>query len=459
LYAWRTQAEHALTAAFTSPASVPPITPQLERQVLTIWIAHSSVRDIQSCFQALTAQGISLSTITTILAEAEQRALHVLANTAPPSLRALALDELYANQRCGGYLNAVDVHSGAVWASAGPLAVDTDSWILLLWELQERGLLWDRLTMDGGAAARAASRAVTPELSIQADQWHILHSCGQLQGRLVRQLRTLQQQTAVVARQAARIAAGHKPRGPNPKTDVAAHAADVAVAQRLVEDVGFLMHELRRLLDVVVLDRRGVLSAVQRQEELGSLLSMWAEMVTSAPAAHQCIVEQLLTLVTSALPELLTFVAQLDRVQADLCSVLAPERQALLAWAWLRRKGLGWTVREIVAALPADWRDAARVLLMAWADAVRVSTAVERWHSILRVHLTVHRRLSSGRLALLAVWHNHRVFTRGIHKGKSPLHLSGITDAPSDWLAALGYPPTVETLSQAGAGAELALAA
>ena len=48
--------------------------------------------------------------------------------------------------------------------------------------------------------------------------------------------------------------------------------------------------------------------------------------------------------------------------------------------------------------------------------------------------------LSTGMLALLAVWHNHRVFTRGIHKGKSPLHLSGMTDAPTDWLVALGLP-------------------
>jgi hypothetical protein len=44
-------------------------------------------------------------------------------------------------------------------------------------------------------------------------------------------------------------------------------------------------------------------------------------------------------------------------------------------------------------------------------------------------------------LAWLAVWHNHRVFTRGIHTGMSQLHLSGMTAAPTDWLVALGYPP------------------
>ena len=66
---------------------------------------------------------------------------------------------------------------------------------------------------------------------------------------------------------------------------------------------------------------------------------------------------------------------------------------------------------------------------------------MERWHSILRPHLAVHRTLASGRLALLAVWHNHRVVRRGKHKGQSPLHLSGMVDAPTDWLVALGYLP------------------
>jgi len=50
------------------------------------------------------------------------------------------------------------------------------------------------------------------------------------------------------------------------------------------------------------------------------------------------------------------------------------------------------------------------------------------------------------------------VFSRGVHKGKSPLHLSGMTDAPTDWLVALGYPPREERAA-AGAAAALALAA
>jgi hypothetical protein len=79
-----------------------------------------------------------------------------------------------------------------------------------------------------------------------------------------------------------------------------------------------------------------------------------------------------------------------------------------------------------------------------------------------RPHLAVHGGLSGGMLALLAVWHNHRVFTRGVHKGSSPLQLSGISDAPTDWLVALGYPPDQLATSSSGAAvssAPLAMAA
>lgn len=459
LYAWRNVAEHALSAAFTPAAPPLALTPSVERQVLTLWVAHSSERDIQQCFQTLTAQGISLTTIVAILAEAERRALHWLATHAPSSVRALALDEIYANDRRGAYLNVVDVHSGAVWASLGPVAVDTESWILVLWDLQAHGVRWDRLVMDGGAAARAACRSVCPLISLQGDQWHILHSCAQLQARLDRQVHEMRERSAVVVRQAARLAAGLRPKGRNPQTDVAAHAASITRTQRVAQAVRYLRQELCRLVDVVVVDRRGVLSEAQRQADLECLLALVDEVAESAEAPQQAIVRQMQALLTETLGELLTFVPQLDQVQQALAAVLPADAQALLAWAWLRRRELRWSRQDMLAAIPEEWRAAARILLAAWDDAVRVSSAVERWHSILRPHLAVHRRLSSGMLALLAVWHNHRVFRRGVHTGKSPLHLSGMEDAPSDWLVALGYPPPQEARAPADAATDVALAA
>ena len=60
---------------------------------------------------------------------------------------------------------------------------------------------------------------------------------------------------------------------------------------------------------------------------------------------------------------------------------------------------------------------------------------------MLRPHLAVHRTLSHGLLALLAVAYNHRVAERGLHTGTSPLQRSGCSDVPTDWLTVLGYAP------------------
>ena len=83
----------------------------------------------------------------------------------------------------------------------------------------------------GGKAIGEAVGTVATEQSHQRDVWHVLHLCQQVQGRLDRQVTSLQGQTSTVARQAARVAAGKPPRGRHPQSDVAAHAVQVAQAQ------------------------------------------------------------------------------------------------------------------------------------------------------------------------------------------------------------------------------------
>lgn len=458
LYLWRDQAAAALRSAFAPPAE-PELLSTPPRQLLTLWINHVSARGIQATLHEFARAGVSLETITAVLHEAGHRAITWMQTHQPASVRALALDEIYANDRRGAYLNVVDVHSGAVWASEGPLPVDTESWMLVLWELQARGLRWERVVLDGGGAMHSACTSLTPTIPLQGDIWHELHSYGHVLSRLERVVTHLHQRSPAVARQAARVAAGKRPLGRKPKSDVATHAHEIAQAQRVAEGVRYLGEELRVLLAAVVVYDQRLLTLAEREAELEVLLRLLAELAQNAPVAQRHHIEQLHSHLVKRLPLLLTFGAPLDQVQHDLRWVLGPERQALLGWAWLRRRTLGWTSAEIVAAVPAEWRGAARVLLASWDDAVRVSSAVERYHSILRPHLTVHRTLNTGMLALIAVWHNHRVFTRGIHKGYNPLHLSGMSDAETDWLVALGYPPEEALAPAVSTAAALALAA
>lgn len=440
LYEWKARGLAALMRAFAGEPTVTVTPPALVRAILTLWVeGHASVRGIQVCLNAVGYGAVDLGTIAAVLSAAQQRALTWMAHRpAPEGARSVALDEIFGNDRQGAYLSIVDTASWAVWASAGPVAVDAESWTLVLWEAQERGLRWRQTTSDGGGAMQAACRAVDPAGRHARDVWHALHQCRQVQGRLDRWVGRLREQAATVAR----LAAGQRALGRRPVSDVAAHTALLEQATRLAEGLRYLSGELRRLLEVVVLEGQGrLLDAAARHAELETVLALVAELAATAPPAQQRELEALHRHLDLALPGLLTFVGGLEPVEQQVRTVLGEEALGLVAWAWQRRRILGPRVADLVQQLPEAWRTAAAWVLEAWQGAVRASSAVENWHSILRPHLAVHRTLTPGMLALLTVWHNHRVFARGERAGHSPLQLSGLADAPTDWLVALGYPP------------------
>ncbi len=442
LYTWAEIGLAALEQAFGPRAAERTITPELERQVLSLLVeTHGSVRGIQASRWQVARRRVSQGTISAIVQEAQRRAQQWQASHAPPSSRPLALDELDGNDRRGAYLHIVDTASHAVWAAAGPVPVDPESWTLVLWLAQERGLRWHTTIGDGGAAIEAAVRAVDPTGQHRRDVWHVRHGCTQVQGRLDRRVAQVEAQAVTVQRQATRVAAGRRPLGRNPQTDLVAHAAVCAQARATAAALRFLTTTLHHLLEVVVLTPTGLLDAAGREGELTTLLVLLDELAASAPTAQQAELARLHRHITLALPGLLACAPPLDRVQQDADAILGADGVALVAWAWQRRAILGPCRDDLVAQFPPAWQPAARVLIETWETAVRASSAVENWHSILRPHLAVHRTLSPGLLALLVGWHNHRAFARGPHAGLSPLHLSGMTDAPADWLVALGYPP------------------
>jgi hypothetical protein len=311
---------------------------------------------------------------------------------------------------------------------------------LLLLDLEERGLRLSSGVSDGGSAMQAGWASVYPGLALQRDVWHVLHEWSKGQARLDRLVQEWAVRTATVARQAARVAAGKPPIGNNAQTDPAAHAALVAHAQRTAEATRYLSSELHTLLEVVVLVGGQLRTLAAREADLDSLAALLAEVHAQAPAAMQGHLRHLATHLTNARQALLRFVPLLDRVQAQASAVLGPTAVGVIAWAWQRRAILGPTSAQLLDGLPAFWRPAAALLLETWTQTVRASSLVENWHSVLRPHLAVHRILSTGMLALLAVCHNHRLAPRGLHQDTSPLSRSGL-DAPADWLVALGYPP------------------
>ncbi len=278
LYRWKVKGAQALQAALEPSHGPVKRTIQVQEQVLTLLIeAHASYRDIQACLLKLCGMRLSLGSITAIVQEAGRRAQDWLSQQQADTPRAWALDEQYSSQRGKAYLNVVDVHSGQVWATLPPVAVDGESWTLVWWYLHEQGLVCERSVSDGGRAIQDALSQVHRLASQQRDVWHVLHAASQVQGRCDRALHQLQDRLPIIQRQAERVAQGQKARGRAPSANVAEHEHCIARAKYVTQALRYLWQELQTLLDVVVLgpDRQaGVLSSTARQQELEALLAL-----------------------------------------------------------------------------------------------------------------------------------------------------------------------------------------
>jgi hypothetical protein len=441
LYVWRDIGKRCMESVFCLKNRKAEQKASIARNVLTLFTrGHASREGIQHCLEEMLGEHVSLGTISAIIHEAGQRAQEWLAQQMPEGMRDLAIDEQYGSQRGQAYLNIVDALTGFVYASVPPVAVDGESWSILFLYMKDQGLQWRVAVSDGGKAIQDAVQEVTPEIIHQRDVWHVLHECQKVQKRVDRSLHLLQEQTPVVERQAKRVALGYKPRGKKPKTDVVAHAKDVEQMEYVATSLHYLSAELQRLLEIVVLTDQGILASQARQEELNTLLELFAELCEATSQSLKKEIEKLVRHMQLALPGLIAFCPALDAVQHQAYDQLGVAAVHLIGWAWQRRAILGPKRDQLVAAFPPSWQVEVAALLGAWDEAVRSSSAVENWHSILRPFIAVHRHLTASMLAILAVWHNHRVASRGVHKGQSPLIRSGLAKEPTDWLDALGYP-------------------
>lgn len=434
---WREDGRRALRARLAPERSTPVA---VRRSILTLLVVgHTSYRGIQVCLADLLGVRVSLGTIARVVAEAGQRAAAMLQTQAPPAPVVLALDEIFGGAPRHGYLNAVDARSGVVWATAGPVVPSEATWRDLLSGLAAQGVTWSSAVHDGGKPAAAAVAALTPDVPRQRDIWHVLHRCAQAQARLERLVVDAEAKWERAERYAAIVASGGRPRHRPPAVPAAAQAVIVDAVAGTAADLRVLTGELQRLVEAVVVDGDRVLDGATRRAELATVLALVDDLAHAAPPPARPELTALHRTLGEVRDGLLVFADALDPIHRAMAARIGEAGLALVGWAWLRRTILG-DGEALLAQFPPDWRPAAQVLITAWSRVVRASSAVEGWHSLLRPHLAVHRTLPAALLALVAVHHNHRVSPRGAHAGQSPLHRSGVTTAPTDWLAVLDAP-------------------
>ena len=296
---------------------------------------------------------------------------------------------------------------------------------------------------DGGRAIAEALQTTKAISAHQRDVWHLLHLAGQVQARLERRVQEEEDRWLVIERQEQQQAStGSRPAGRPAKTTSSEQEQLLIQLHRLLAAVRYLFAQLRELFEVVVLTAESaprLLCCQTRREEVQTVLDLLEEAIQSVPTTLQKEVQRVSKQVKLALPALLYFAEQVEAAQQEAIKQLGESAVGLIAWAWQRRKILAEQPQQLLAMLDPTWQEPAGHLLEAWNQAVRVSSVVENWHSIVRPHLAVHRSLSAGMLALLAVWHNHRVAPRGLHKDLSPLQRSGLPQPAGDWMEVLGY--------------------
>lgn len=445
LYRWKQKAEQALHDVFESNPNPQAIREHLYPEVLTLLIeAHASYRQIQSCLHKLLGTSLSLGTICGMVQQAGKRARAWLGQQCSTSVRALALDEQFSNIRGEAYLNVVDVQSGQVWASLPPATVEGESWMIVLWDLQAQGVNADTLVSDGGHAIHEALKQMNLLPNHQRDVWHVFQQAAKVQARVETVVQHEEERLRTINVYQIRTAGGHKVSGRPPKTSREEQENVLKQLMSLWEAVAYLFEELHRLLDVVIVDATstsGVMTASARQQELETVVSLLKEVQQQVPASLQHDLASMTRVVELGLPALLRFAYQLEERQQDAANTVGGTAVQLMAWAWQRRRWLAPDDATLLEGLAPAWRATAQMLFEGWTQAVRASSVVENWHSLVRPHLAVHRCLSAEMLALLAVWHNHRIAPRGLHEGFSPLQRSQATAAHVDWLTALGYLP------------------
>ncbi len=378
LYTLKSRGQEAMERVFIPKQQPRQQKMLIERAVLLLFTeAHASREGIQHCIEEMLGVHVSLGTVSSIIHKAGQRAQAYLKCQIPAGERIIAIDEQYGEKQGEGYLNIVDAWSFLVLASVPPVSVDSESWELLFLQMEEQGLKWKMVVSDGGKAIQGAVRKSTQEPVHQRDLWHVLHECQKVQRRVDRKVQELQEQTPKVERQAKRVAAGKKPLGRNPKTDIAAHAADLHQMDSVARSLRYLSCELRRLLGIVVLKDQGIIGRRERQEELDALLDLFAELCECAPNGMKQQIKKLFHHVQFALPALVSFCQPLDAVQQKAIQQLGEAALHLIGWAWQHRAILGPKRDLLIADFPPAWQPLAAELLAAWDDAVRSSSAVE----------------------------------------------------------------------------------
>jgi len=408
---------------------------RLDRSIVTLTTAgHASLEGVQVCLAEAFNLRRSIGYISGVLDQAGTAAHISLGQLCPPKPIRADLDEIFSGST--PHPTLIDHDSTLILALQKADSRDATTWGVLLLDQAAKGVVISEGASDGALGIIGGIQESGVVAVRLGDLFHVVRDLMIVASQLEKAA-----YAAIGREERARLVeaeaqAGHPRRGPKRKSGLSVAEAVTAsqMATSRFDDYAWLIQVVRETL--APLDARtGRLHwASWSRQELAAVVSLlrdWADdRVTKAAGRLE-----------RAIPELVAYQELLVAQMAPWVAQLGEETVALIAWAWLHRQGLGLSAPAgVERAFPADQHPAIKVIWTILEGVHRGSSLVECINSLLRPHLLVHRGADQGLLDLLACYLNHRVFSRGKRRGKSPLQLVGLADS-DDWLVSVGFAP------------------
>lgn len=401
----------------------------VERMVLSLSLdCHASIEGIRRNLASVFGLHISYGKISSILAEASERAERFDAGIPLESITQGANDEIF--QGNVPVLAGIDTESTYVYllSEAGDRSADT--WQLFMEERKEQGLGLEVSISDAGTGLNAGIPKAFPDICIQPDIFHELRPVGAELARLERKAEKLITDEAALEKRAS----GKRPQKKTLERLSQIHEkVDMAIQE----------YDLLRILFCWLVELTGF-SGYAFQDACGLAEWVLSEMEVSFPGRTKLLGQT--GKIREKLPQTLSFLQRMEEgfAAASRKRGVPPEAFHIM----YRQKAFhtsSWECSQMeyrLGELLGDNYESARQEFRRILDHTkRASSLVENLNSRIRVYMNLKRMAPEKYFILLKVYFNTRKYHRSRiaeRVGKSPLELMTGKEYP-EFLEALGY--------------------
>jgi hypothetical protein len=409
-------------AGRTSAESVVVVDDDFIQKAIAILVSvlPGSVRAVQLAIELLFGVHRGIGTISQTLRELGSEAQAYSQSIRLPIQVLGEADEIFqGRQPC---LTLVDGRSFLVVSLSAQAQRDATTWGCVLLDAQKQGVQFANLASDGAKGIKAGAEAVSRQIPLCPDLFHLLQDAHRISRRLEFRAYQAIEQAERCRRAEREQQVAHRRKGRPLKVKLERPQAEEQEYQAIRQyDLWcWLLWEIRQALEPY--SPQGVRQTAQQAHQT---ITTALKLLTTL---HNPDVDAFVNQVSLNLDELIAPLAWLDTTLQPILANLPAVDQSFLLWAWQCRQALDLNIQR---DLPSVLQPIAVACWDILALFHRSSSLAESLHSWLRPYLQAHRGMPQWLLPLLQLVWNHHPFQRGKRKGQSPLALAGIDNVLS----------------------------